>query len=121
MHELMHFVGVSAEDEAIYHSVAAMIDSKNASVRYSGLLEAYVQVGITLYEINPEKYLEISHDLPPRAAKDLDLRRKNSHVSELGDKLNDVVITLRDERGGESYKNAASYLVRMFEKNKNSQ
>ena len=118
MHELMHFVGVTDEDAAIYHSVSAMLESKNTFVRYSGLIEAYVQVGSALYEINSEKYLEISRNLPPRVTKDLELRRKNAHSSQLGDKLNDAAISMRDERGGESYKNAAAYLVRMFEKSK---
>lgn len=121
MHELMHFVGVSEEDVAIYHSVAAALESKNTSVRYSALLEAYVHVGAALYEINPEKYLEISSNIPPRVTKDLEMRQKNAHNSEIGDVLNDAAISLRDGRGGKSYKNAAAYLVRLFEKDTISQ
>ena len=116
MHELMHFVGVTDEDGAVYHSVSALISAKDDRLRYSGLLEAYVHVGSMLYEINPDKYFEISSDLLPRVTKDLASWRKNTTDSELGDKLNDAAIALRDGRGADSYKNAAAYIARLFGK-----
>ena len=114
MHELMHFVGISDEDSAIYHSVAALLDAKSLSLRYSGLIEAYVNIGSALYEIDPDKYREISRDLAPRVTKDLELMCENGVKSELGDTLNDLALTMRDGRGGDSYKNAATLLVPYF-------
>ena len=121
MHELMHFVGVTDEDAAVYHSVIALLDSKNLSLCYSGLIEAYVHVGASLHEMDPDKYSEIYAKLPPRVTKDLELRRDNVRKSELGDRLNDAAITLRDPRGGASYKNAAPLLVGYFGEPQGSQ
>ena len=115
MHELMHFVGITEEDVAIYHSVAAMMKSKNEYIRYSALLEAYTRIAAEVYEQNADRYIEISRKLLPRVTKDIASRRDVNVKSELGDKLNDVAITLHDGRGERSYKESASLLVTLFE------
>ena len=53
--------------------------------------------------------------LLPRVTKDIASRRDANVKSELGDKLNDVAITLHDGRGERSYKESASLLVTLFE------
>ncbi len=115
MHELMHYFGVTREDDAIYHTYLASRISNNDTTKYSATLSAFVIIGAELYSADKSAYFEIMENLAPRVKKDLEERQaiiyKNGEKNQLSAALNDAVISATDERGSLSYSLAAGKLV----------
>lgn len=116
MHELMHYFGVTREDDAIYHSYLASLLSEESTTKYSVALSAFVCIGAELYSSNESAYFKIVDNLAPRVKKDLEQRQtvvyKNGEYNRLSAALNDAVISSSDKRGSSSYSLAAGKLVR---------
>lgn len=116
-HEIMHFFGVSREDEADFFAFKFLYLSGNPYLRYCAALSAYEYVSEEIRNTSPHDYLKLFSSLPKAAVSELSRIREFSENSSRGrlkilsNKANDAVISLRDSRGAESYSNSVALIV----------
>lgn len=112
-HELMHYFGITREDEATFHSFVLARESLNSSLSYSAHVAAFSLVASRVYQTAPEAYFEIIEDLAPRVKKDI--AERQSFVYKMRDNkgvvINDFTLSVADERGKEAYNEAASLIA----------
>lgn len=119
-HEAAHALGVGPEDEANFSAFLACMSSEEDSLRYSGLINAYVYLSNALYEQDVALAREISAMVSETCRADL--RRLNEHyeryetpVREAGQKINDAYIKATGQPDGvQSYGKVADFIIAWY-------
>ena len=118
-HEVMHFLGITREDEANLFATVALIESGDPTLALSAYLSAFVYVGARICDEKRDTYSEIYAHLPAFAREMLEfrahfLKEKGGTLATVSDTLNDYAVSLHDPRGAESYSETAALLVPYF-------
>lgn len=121
-HELSHLKGFMREDEANYIAYLACTGSKDANLRYSGLLLAYTHSMNALYGADYERFLKVRGELCEQANLDYAYHgyywdRYEGPVSELSDKVNDTYLKANAQpEGSRSYGKMVDLLIGEYRK-----
>lgn len=116
-HEAAHALGVGPEDEANFSAFLACMSAGEESLRYSGLINAYVYLSNALYEQDSALGREISAMVSETCRADL--QRLNEHyeryetpVREAGQKINDAYIKATGQPDGvRSYGKVVDFII----------
>ena len=121
LHELSHYYGILSEDRADLYAYMIADQSQNDALIYSENLSAFARIGTLVAGISKEDYYRIYDKLATRVKKSLHDRQtfvNENGTDHIASELNDAVITMRDARGAQSYRDSAYALVAYINGNK---
>ena len=109
-HELAHQRGVAREEEANFIAFLVCISSEDEYIRYSGYLDAYINVANALYSADKNLYNAVYSRLCPEARGELLSyssffeKYADSKTSEISDSINNSFLQANgQEQGTKSY------------------
>jgi len=128
-HELAHLSGYMKEDEANYIAYLACINSEDAEFVYSGYALAYIYASNELYDIDKDKYDEVSKLLSEDVIKDMideyeywkqyRETKAGQVISEVSNSINNGYLVMNGQEDGvKSYGKMVTLLIADFLRNR---
>lgn len=91
-HELAHNFGISDEGEANFIALRTCLSSKDAMIRYSGLLDLWRYISSALYRLNPDDHKKAFEALPETIKNDLQsIRDKHNQYPDILPDVRDFI------------------------------
>ncbi len=117
-HEMAHQRGVSPENEANFIAYAVLRESPDAYLRYSGALDAYMNVSSYLYKADKDSYFSLRARLCDTAKNDLAAfsaffdKYRASDAAKVSSKINNTYLISQGTSGTISYDEATILIVK---------
>lgn len=121
-HEMAHQLGIASEDEAELAAFLACMESSDASIRYSGLMQMVIRCGNALYAADAERYAELAGRMSDGMRRDLAAHRDywkafEGPLEEKASQINDSYLKHNEQADGvKSYGAVVDLLLAYFEK-----
>ncbi len=109
LHELAHYKGFMREDEANFIAYLGCRESDDPAFVYSGSVLALIHSGNALYQVDPERYFDLSAQLTEGILRDFAIssaywQQFEGPVAEMAGKMNDSYLKAnRQVEGIQSY------------------
>jgi hypothetical protein len=120
-HEMAHQRGFMREDEANYIAYLVCVNSDNVDLQYSGIMQALIIAGNTLYDKNVELYREVSATFHVDVRMDLNANTEywrqfdNQAISNAVEQINNTYLKMNDQEDGvQSYGRMVDLLLAEF-------
>ena len=119
-HEMSHQQGIAREDEANYAAYLICENSDDPYLRYSAYLNMFEFIANDLFVIDRDKYNSVYASLSEKVKEELNHysvffeKYRNSNISELSGKVNDVYLTAQGTEGVVTYKRVTELFIKLL-------